>query len=100
MSKFTTGYLDPCIDFLQQNPYHAAILCLALIVVSVFAAYKCKWVKRICGRRRNRRKRKSRTHYYYLNKTAGEAADNGFGESLIGNSDNKDGGEMQMSGTK
>jgi len=48
-----------------------------IIMLSAFAAYKCKSVRRFCGRRRNsrgRRNKKSRT-YYYLNKQSADNAE-------------------------
>lgn len=95
-SRFST-YMTPFMDYVGQNPYHTALIFVALIFITILAAFKCKWLNRICGRicgrRRNRRRRKPRTHYYYLNKTAGEAGENGVGESLMGDG-------VQLSKTK
>ena len=72
-----------------------AIYFLAFIMLSAFAAYKCKFLKRICHRRRTRRRnRKPRSHYYYLNKSSAEQMDeNNVADPLIG-------GDMELGGGK
>lgn len=84
INNFSKNYLDPCRNFVDENPYWAAFYGLFLILFSILAAYKCKSVTGRCRRRRNRRRRnKSSRTYYYLNKSAADNAENVNGDPFL-----------------